>query len=93
MATYNINPLYVGVFDLRNTAASAAIQSVNIADRGAWVGLGDRLPTALLLESDMVDPASFNEAQTMARIDAFIEVVKEKAKQRDWKPTGKFGGE
>lgn len=51
MATYNINPLYVGVFDLRNTAASAAIQSVNIADRGAWVGLGDRLPTALLLES------------------------------------------
>jgi benzoyl-CoA reductase/2-hydroxyglutaryl-CoA dehydratase subunit BcrC/BadD/HgdB len=41
---------------------------------------------SLLLESDMVDPTSFNEAQTMSRIDAFIEVVEEKAKQREWLP-------
>ena len=41
---------------------------------------------SILLESDMVDPSSFNEAQTMSRIDAFIEVVKEKAKQREWLP-------
>jgi len=39
---------------------------------------------SLLLESDMVDPSSFNEAQTMSRIDAFIEVVEEKAKRREW---------
>jgi benzoyl-CoA reductase/2-hydroxyglutaryl-CoA dehydratase subunit BcrC/BadD/HgdB len=39
---------------------------------------------SILLESDMVDPSSFNEAQTMSRIDAFIEVVEEKARQRDW---------
>ncbi len=42
---------------------------------------------SILLESDMVDPSSFNEAQTMSRIDAFIEVVMEKAKHRDWKPS------
>lgn len=41
---------------------------------------------SLLLESDMVDPSSFNEAQTMSRIDAFIEVVQETAKKRDWLP-------
>lgn len=41
---------------------------------------------SILLESDMVDPSSFNEAQTMARIDAFIEVVEEAAKHRDWLP-------
>jgi benzoyl-CoA reductase/2-hydroxyglutaryl-CoA dehydratase subunit BcrC/BadD/HgdB len=41
---------------------------------------------SLLLESDMVDASSFNEAQTMSRIDAFIEVVMEKAKERDWLP-------
>jgi benzoyl-CoA reductase/2-hydroxyglutaryl-CoA dehydratase subunit BcrC/BadD/HgdB len=41
---------------------------------------------SILLESDMVDPSSFNEAQTMSRIDAFIEVVEEKAKKRDWLP-------
>jgi len=33
----------------------------------------------------MVDPSSFNEGQTMTRIDAFIELIAEKAKQRDWK--------
>ncbi len=41
---------------------------------------------SILLESDMVDPSSFNEAQTMSRIDAFIEVVEEKAKKREWMP-------
>jgi benzoyl-CoA reductase/2-hydroxyglutaryl-CoA dehydratase subunit BcrC/BadD/HgdB len=39
---------------------------------------------SILLESDMVDPSSFNEAQTMQRIDAFIEVVEEKASRREW---------
>lgn len=39
---------------------------------------------ALLLESDVVDPSSYNEAQIMMRIDAFIEQVAEKAKHRDW---------
>ncbi|RJP16105.1 MAG: 2-hydroxyacyl-CoA dehydratase [Candidatus Abyssobacteria bacterium SURF_5] len=39
---------------------------------------------ALLLESDMVDPSSFNEGQTITRIDAFIELVSEKAKSRNW---------
>ena len=39
---------------------------------------------ALLLESDMVDPSSYNEAETMMKVDAFIEQVTEKAKHRDW---------
>jgi benzoyl-CoA reductase/2-hydroxyglutaryl-CoA dehydratase subunit BcrC/BadD/HgdB len=41
---------------------------------------------SLLLESDMVDPSSFNEGQIMTRIDAFIELVSEKAEHRDWLP-------
>lgn len=41
---------------------------------------------SILLESDMVDPSSFNEAQTYSRIDAFIEVVEETAKKRAWLP-------
>jgi len=39
---------------------------------------------SLLLESDMVDPSSFNEGQIMTRIDAFSELVAEKAKHRNW---------
>jgi len=41
---------------------------------------------SILLESDMVDAQSFNEAQTMSRIDAFIELVLDKAAKRDWLP-------
>lgn len=39
---------------------------------------------AILLESDMVDPSSYNEAETKMRIDAFIEQVTERARHRDW---------
>lgn len=39
---------------------------------------------AILLESDMVAPSSYNEAETMMRIDAFIELVMERAKHRNW---------
>lgn len=39
---------------------------------------------AILLESDMVDPSSYNETETMMRIDAFIEQVTQKAQNRDW---------
>jgi benzoyl-CoA reductase/2-hydroxyglutaryl-CoA dehydratase subunit BcrC/BadD/HgdB len=39
---------------------------------------------SLLLESDMVDPSSFNEGQILTRIDAFIELVTERAKHREW---------
>jgi benzoyl-CoA reductase/2-hydroxyglutaryl-CoA dehydratase subunit BcrC/BadD/HgdB len=41
---------------------------------------------SLLLESDMVDPSTFSEAQTMGRIDAYIEVIEEIARHRDWLP-------
>lgn len=41
---------------------------------------------SILLESDMVDPSSFNEAQSMQRIDAFIELMIEHTKERKWKP-------
>lgn len=50
-ATYNVNPLYVGVFDLRDTALSQTIQKLDEQTPGAWVGVGDRLTTAVLLES------------------------------------------
>lgn len=47
-----VNPVYVGVFDLRETDASAAIRELDDAAGGAtWVGVGDRMTTAILLES------------------------------------------
>ncbi|WP_336631588.1 MULTISPECIES: DUF7657 domain-containing protein [unclassified Microbacterium] len=51
VATYGINPLYVGVFDLRSTAPAQAVAEIDATAPGAWVGIGDALPTAILLES------------------------------------------
>ncbi|THG36066.1 hypothetical protein E6C70_00530 [Glaciibacter flavus] len=45
------NPVYVGVLDLRSTAVSQAVQKIDDADPQPWVGVGNRLTTAVLLES------------------------------------------
>ncbi|AWB95895.1 hypothetical protein DCE93_09670 [Agromyces badenianii] len=45
------NPLYIGVLDLRTTALSHEIQRIDDADPRTWVGVGNRLTTAILLES------------------------------------------
>lgn len=50
--TVTINPLYRGVFDLRQTAVSRAIVQLDTSEPGAtWVGVGGNLTTDLLLES------------------------------------------
>jgi len=50
-ATYNVNPLYVGVFDLRPTPPAQAIEHIDDTAPGTWVGVGGKVVTALLLES------------------------------------------
>jgi len=47
-----VNPAYLGVLDLRTTAAGRAVESIVAAHPDAvWVGVGGRLTTATLLES------------------------------------------
>jgi benzoyl-CoA reductase/2-hydroxyglutaryl-CoA dehydratase subunit BcrC/BadD/HgdB len=36
-----------------------------------------------MLEADMVDDRSFSESQIATRIDAFMEIIKERAKSRN----------
>lgn len=59
-ATYAINPVYVGVFDLRSTTVAQAIMQLDDTSSGQWVGVGDRLTTALLLETGV---SAFNGFQ------------------------------
>lgn len=49
--SYDVNPLYVGVFDLRETAPARAVEEISEESPGAWVGLGAGITTATLLES------------------------------------------
>lgn len=43
--------MYVGVFDLRTTAVSRQVVSVDKGKPGAWIGIGNPLITATLVES------------------------------------------
>lgn len=54
IASSGVNPLYVGVYDLNRTAVMKQMKSVQRADPGRWVGVGDGfLPTALLVQSGL----------------------------------------
>lgn len=47
-----VNPLYEGVFDLRQTQTVRAIQSLNEQRPGSWIGISTSLlPTMMLVES------------------------------------------
>jgi hypothetical protein len=46
-----VNPIYVGVLDLRETPVAERVEAIDDADRGTWVGVGGRLTTAVLLQS------------------------------------------
>lgn len=50
-STITVNPVYHGVFDLRDTAVGAKVMAVDAEDPGEWVGVGTYLPSAVLLQS------------------------------------------
>lgn len=59
---FGVNPLYAGVFDLRDTQAGEEIASIEAADPDSvWVGVGSYVPTALLIHSGV---QAFNGVQT-----------------------------
>jgi hypothetical protein len=47
----NVNPLYVGAFDLRSTATGKAVSAVESQATGTWLGVGSQEVMALLMES------------------------------------------
>lgn len=51
VGTATVNPIYVGVFDLRGTPVARAVMRVDHAAPGAWVGIGGVEVSAVLLES------------------------------------------
>lgn len=53
LTVMGVSPLYVGVFDLRQTAVSQGILSIDGAENGTWIGMGSNLTTALLLENGL----------------------------------------
>jgi hypothetical protein len=60
------NPVYVGVYDLRETPMSQRIEALDDAEPGTWVGVGSRVTTALLLESGVEAFNGFQGAPSTA---------------------------
>lgn len=59
---FGVNPLYSGVFDLRETRAGESIALLEATDPSSvWVGVGSYVPTALLVESGV---QAYNGVQT-----------------------------
>ena len=54
LSTATVNPVYVGVFDLRGTPVAKAVMRLDHRYPGAWVGIGDVEVSGVLLQSGAV---------------------------------------
>lgn len=50
-STLTVNPVYLGIFDLRTSVPGTALHDWNEKHPGTWVGIGAPIITALLVES------------------------------------------
>jgi hypothetical protein len=57
----NVNPVYVGLFDVNATKIGRAVSSVEATSPGTWVGIGVPYPTAILVRSGV---KAYNGVQT-----------------------------
>lgn len=81
-ATGNINPLYRGVLDLRETNAVQAIEDVDAVAPGDWVGIADTaLPTMMLVQSGV---ASYNGFQSAPSAEMWDEIDPAGRKEENW---------
>ncbi len=76
-----VNPVYRGIFDLRQTAAGQAIESANGRAPGTWVGIGNRQLSALLFETGA---NSFNGVQLYPSAQMWQDIDPTGAQEQQW---------
>ncbi|TFD32754.1 hypothetical protein E3T34_07780 [Cryobacterium sp. TMT1-62] len=74
-----VNPLYVGVFRLNETAVGTAVQEIDLREPGTWVGIGSVVPTAVLVQAGV---EAMNGVQTYPPEEMWDEID----------PSGKYEG-
>lgn len=80
-----VNPVYLGVFDLRDTAASQAIMQTDATSPGTWVGIGDPIVTATLLESGV---EAYNGTQGAPSLDMWHQIDPSGVYEDNWNRIG-----
>jgi hypothetical protein len=69
---FQVNPLYLGVFDLRETAMGQEVAEIGESEPDAeWVGVGGFVPTAMLVESGV---RAYNGMQTSPADEMWDEI-------------------
>ncbi|MEN0021661.1 MAG: hypothetical protein AAGC61_00160 [Microbacterium sp.] len=81
-STANVNPLYRGVLDLRETDAVQAIEDLDAADPGDWVGIAQTpLPTMMLVQAGV---ASYNGFQSAPSAEMWDEIDPSGTSEKEW---------
>lgn len=80
-----VNPVYVGVLDLRESVISKDIRTIDANDPGAWLGIGTPLTTALLVESGV---EAFNGTQGAPSEDMWAMVDPQDRYEAQWNRIG-----
>ena len=70
-STITVNPVYIGVFDLRTAPVTQSVQKVNSREVGAWVGIGGVETSAVLMESGVT---AFNGMQGAPSLKMWKEI-------------------
>lgn len=82
MSSANVNPLYRGVLDLRETAAANAIEQVDALNPGDWIGIADSpLPTMMLVQTGV---ASYNGFQSSPSEEMWHEIDPSERDEEIW---------
>lgn len=82
ISTANVNPLYRGVLDLRETNAVAAIEAIDASEPGDWVGIASTpLPTMMLVEAGV---SSYNGFQSAPSAEMWDEIDPHGRSETKW---------
>ena len=81
-SSLNVNPLYRGVLDLRETDAVQAIEKIDAESQGDWVGIAETpLPTMMLVQAGV---ASYNGFQSAPSPEMWDEIDPSGRSEEEW---------
>lgn len=86
---WGVNPLYSGVFDLRDTEIGTAVERLDEANPGSrWVGIGGFVSTATLVQSGVVQ---YNGVQTYPPRQMWEKIDPEGEFEQQWNRLANVG--
>ena len=84
-STVTVNPVYAGLFDLRQTEVAQTVMEIDQKHSGTWVGIGTSLSTALLLESGV---QAYNGVQGAPSAEMWKEIDPDGEYRVNWNRLG-----